>query len=202
MANMVVKDGAGADQYLAASGAGTDLDPFVLTRSNSSTGAQKRQLFQYLDDVGDGSGVINLVGDHSGGATTFKIAPGPGEVFRLSRMIGYVEDGGSFDSGLYGNGITLTNGIQIEHDHVDGTVDMLAGLPILTTGGWAAQCHDVTPPNNFGSGNEFISIRWTFNKTGQYTRLDGDLGQELRMILHDDFSNLEAHRFQVQGYIE
>ncbi len=201
MSNYYSKDSNGSDAYLAASGTGTNSDPYILQRSNSSTGSQREQIFQYLDSVGDGSGTTNLVGDYSGGATVFKIAPGAGEVFRLARMIGFVEDGGSFDSGYYGNAITLTNGIALNHDYGAGTVDMMGGLTVKTSGDWAGLCHDVTH-SNFGSGNEFITVRWTFSKTGQYVRLDGDAGDELRMTLHDNFSGLVNHRFMIQGYIE
>jgi len=161
---------------------------------------RKRQLFQYLDSVGDGSGIKNLIGDYSGAPTTFKIAPGAGEIFILTRMLIYIEDAGSFDTGSYANGVMLTNGISLEHDHIDGVVDMMAGIKVTNNGDWAGKCKDVDT-HTWGAGNEFLTGRWSFDRTGQEIALNGDAGQELRISLNDDFSGIAKHEFMIQGFI-
>ena len=170
--------------------------------SISSTGPQKTLIAQYLDTNGDGTGTQSAVGNYASAAEIFYIQPPAGTVYRLSRMLPFVEDVGSFDSGSYGNGITLTNGIVVRIQNDSGTlVDLTAGLPIQLNTHWARQCYDMTI-STFGQGNEYLHARWTFSKSGQYIRLDGDNNERLEMVFNDSFTGLVSHYFMVQGYIE
>lgn len=169
--------------------------------SSSATGPQKRIISQCLDVTGDGTGNNNANGDYSSTAGTFKIAPSSSEIYRISRMIVYIQDTGSFDAGSYGNNITLTNGIDVEYDYDGSVVDLLGNYNVKTTGDWAARCHDVNL-GSYGVGDEYVSVRWTFLKSGQYIRLDGSQSQELRIICNDNLTGLVRHEFLVQGYVE
>jgi len=173
--------------------------------SISSTGPQKTRINRYLDTNGDGTGTKSAVGEYhdaGAGAEIFYIQPPPGTIYRLSRMIPFVEDTGSFDSGSYGNGITLTNGILMRIQNDSGTIlDLLDGLPIHINTHWARLCYDMTV-STFGLGNEYLHARWTFSKAGQYIRLDGDSNERLEVVLNDDFSDLVSQYFKVEGYIE
>lgn len=159
----------------------------------------KEAIFQLLDTVGDGSGIKEAIGDYSSNPTSFRLKHNSGKV-RIIRMIVMVEDTGSFDSGLYGNGVSLTNGIRVYvRNKADEIIQEYTSFPILTNGDWAGHCHDF---NHFtyGSGNEVASIRWTFNKSGQAIFLDFFQGDYLEVYLEDDFSDLVKHRFSVQGH--
>ena len=174
--------------------------------SISSTGPQKTRINRYLDTNGDGTGTKSAIGDYSdatgSGVEIFYIQPAAGQVFRLSRIIPFVEDAGSFDSSKYGNGITLANGLQIRIQNDSGTVlDLLDGLPITINTHWARLCYDMTI-STFGAGNEYLHARWTFSKSGQFMRLDGDNNERLEIVFNDDFSDLVSHYFKVEGYIE
>jgi len=159
--------------------------------------------YRFLDTVGDGSGTKSAIGNYSetgDGETIFRIAPPANTIYYVSRMLVHVVDSGSFDSGSYGNAITLVNGIAMKLVNSGGLVqDMLDGVPIITNPDWARQCYDVSS-SSYGSGNETLSVRWTFTKAGKFIALSGDNGDELQVVFHDDFSDLVAHYFQVQGY--
>lgn len=163
--------------------------------------AKKKQLFRFLDTVGNGTGTKNAVGDYSDsglGQTVFKIAPQDG-VYELTRLIVTIKDTQGVDSDFYGNNITLTNGIEVQYWGSQGlVVDMTDGIPIMSNGDWKRYCYDVAP-SQFGTGNDIVSVRWTFGKTGMETVLRADEGDELRIILHDDFRGLIEHYFEVQG---
>jgi hypothetical protein len=173
--------------------------------SISTTGAQKTILIRYLDTNGSGAGTKNAVGEYhdaGNGAEIFYIQPPPGAVYRIARLLPFVEDQGTFDSGSYGNGITLTNGISIRVQNDSGTiVDLLDGLPIKLNTHWARICYDMSI-SSFGTGNEYLHARWTFAKSGQMIRLVGDNNERLEVVLNDDFSDLVSQYFMVQGYIE
>ena len=160
--------------------------------------ARNKGIFRLLDTVGNGTGDTEAIGDYSVVATSFKITDTTGWG-SIERLIVMIEDTGSFDSGLYGNGLGLTNGIRVYVKNVsDEVLQELTSFPILTNGDWAGHCHDFNH-FNWGSGNEVASIRWTFSKSGQPALIKFDHGEYLEVLLNDDFSNLVKHRFTVQG---
>jgi hypothetical protein len=170
--------------------------------ASERTNDVRRILMRMVSSTGQQDGSYAVTGDYSDGglgSTIFKIAPLDGEVYVISRLLGYYEDVGAFDTDKYGNNITLTNGITMEYDWRNEVIQLIADGPIKTNGNWAATCYDVVQ-QAFGLGNEYLSFRWTFQKTCEVIRLDGSKGEELRMIFHDDFSDLEVHQFQIQGF--
>lgn len=92
-----------------------------------------KPLYQLLRESG---GSPDAVGNYSGAAESFFFAPAAGELVALRRMLIFIEDGGSFDSGLYGNGLALTNGITINVKDAGGLLFTLTPEPIKTNGGW------------------------------------------------------------------
>jgi len=169
---------------------------------DQSVGPQKNLFFRYADVVGDGTGNANANGNYVT-PTDFKVVPGAGQILRIARFILMVEDSGSFDSGYYGNGLTLTNGLKpyVERNGVRQYIVSGGQPPILTSGDVAGFCHDLDL-RSWGSGNQFLTARWTLTKAGQFLRLDGDNNDEWGVELQDDFSGLVKHRFMVQGYYE
>ena len=167
----------------------------------SVTGTQLPRVDRYLDTNGDGTGTVHAIGDYSVAPTSFFIQPPPGQIFRIVRMLVYIEDSGSFDSGRYGNNIILVNGITVQ-SLIDSQPHVLsAQLPVLINSHWNRLCYDFTV-SSYGAGNETATGRWTFRKAGQSVRLIGDNNDRLEVILNDDFTGLADHTFLVQGYIE
>ena len=163
-------------------------------------------LYRFLDTDGDGTGTKTAVGDYSddpgSGVEIFYIAPPANTVYEIARIIPHVVDAGTFDSGSYGNGIDLTNGIVIRISDSSGVlVDLTDDLPVITNTDWGRLCYDVTR-STFGTGNEYLHARWTFAKSGQPVRLVGDSGHKLEVVLNDDFSDLVEQYFMVQGIVK
>ncbi len=143
---------------------------------------------------------IEAVGDYSSAPALFSAqAPLTGRLnFSVARMLIYVQDTGSFDAEKYGNNITVTNGIEIYTANAAGEVmDPLTPEPIRTSGDWASIAYD-TQFVGVGTGDEYMSTRWTFSKfvEGGLTLEDGE---QLVVKLNDDFTGLNAHRFTIQG---
>ena len=95
----------------------TEYDPVSKTHTLATSAAAGYEdrvlLFSFMTENND-SVTIDANKDYSDaglGRTAFVIKPKPGEVYRLSRLIVSYKDNGSFDSGTYGNGLVLTNGI-------------------------------------------------------------------------------------------
>lgn len=161
---------------------------------------QNKLLFQLASSNGDGTGTTNMIGDYSSAATQITVTPASSDVYMITRMIVFVEDAGSFDSGAYANGITLTNGIDVLLKDGSGTITTLTPFPITTNAEWAAMCHDVTV-HDFGTGNTAMSVRWTFERAGKQLKLDGSEGQFLEISFNDDYTGVITHQFLLQGYI-
>ena len=160
-------------------------------------------IFRYLDTVGDGSGTKDAVGNYSDaglGQTDFILQPPVGSVFMLTRLLWSLADSGAMNSGGFGSGSALTNGIEIFKIQDATTVlDVTDGLPIKTNGDWVRLCYDLDL-HDFGPGNNYLSARFTFLKSGAIISLSGNNLEKLVVRLHDDMSGLAGQFFNVQGH--
>lgn len=176
------------------------VDPFA------AVGTQREYISRILDTDGDGTGTKIATGNYADGGsglTIFKIEPAAGEVFRLSRILIHYADTGPVNNGdVYGNGITLTNGITVTLTDAFGTdVSLTNDTPIMTNNEWGRFCYDINI-TDFSSGSNYYQARWTFSRGGQFLRLVGDEGHVLKVTLNDDFTGLDDQTFVVQGYQE
>jgi hypothetical protein len=173
-----------------------------------STGAQLKLISQHLSTDGAGGGTISGNADYSSTPGRFYIKPPAGSVYRIARLLVHIQDSGAFAAGDYGNGISLTGsqGVYLRQ-YTDGTttrtevVDFMNSQPVQSNAEWGARCYDLSL-DDFGSGDNFLNVRWTFTKAGQFIRLVGDDEDFLEIELIGDFSGLTDHEFFVQGYIE
>lgn len=173
---------------------------------NVSLFSQLPAIFQALSkdpDENQENGNTNAIGDYSDtgdGVTDFCITAQPKYIYLLNRMLIYVEDAGSFDSGSYGNGITLTNGVNL----INGAPGLFE--EVITKAGaikknpeWEQYVGIDTKISKYGSGNETLSAMWTFEHMGRPVFLDGAIGEYACIRLNDDFTGLIKHKFHVQG---
>lgn len=161
----------------------------------------RSDIYRILDTNGDGTGTKNAIGNYASAATKFYIKPPVNQDYDLYRMIIHIADVGAFDAGKYGNNIELTNGIKVRISNASGVVlDLLDGLTVLTNVDWAGICYDARV-SEFGLGDNYLHIRWTFAKSGQPLKINGENGEWLEVLLNDSFVDLVAHYFTAQGVI-
>lgn len=156
------------------------------------------QLFQFLDTVGDGTGDKNAISDYSSGQNFLLTCPANVSFIELYRGIVYIEDSGNFSSAGYGNLSGLSNGIEARLEKIGETIDLTDGQPIKTNAEWSKICYDVNYVS-FGSGNNALSVRWTFARAGAPFKLYP--GESLVFYLSDDLTGLVQHTFFIQGQI-
>lgn len=153
-------------------------------------------VFEYLSN----GSTVQAVGNYSGAVEEFAIECKTGsQRLHIARMIVYLEDVGAFPSDKYGYNLTLTNGIHVYvHDAAHAVVAHLNhDLPVYTNAQWGRLCYDVDY-QNYGTGNDSLAVRWTFERSGKPVTLSP--GQHLTVALEDDFTGLVDHTFMVQGY--
>ena len=167
----------------------------------------KTPFYRHLTDdglEGDGS---NFNANVNGSVTPvpFYAGPASGKIWRVERMIVSIEDNAVFNAEDYGGISTLSNGILVQRvrSGVGDTVitDLLDGRPIKSMVNWASFCYDGTY-SDFGAGNNFYEVRWTFSKTGTPLKLSGHRQEKLVATIRDNLSTLVSHTFHIQGIEE
>jgi hypothetical protein len=177
-----------------------------LVTKEANDGTVNDYISRFLDTNGNGTGTKIANGDYSpagSGQTIFFCQPASGEIFRITRMIVNIEDNAVLQAGGYGAQVSpLASGITVRTANgAIPTQDLTDGLPITSNAAWGRFCFDVLL-TDFGAGNNFVSVRWTFAKGGTLIRLDGDQDDRLEVVLNDDLDFLVNHTFMIQGYVE
>lgn len=168
---------------------------YSLTARKVSVAPKSYHLFDHLRL--NGTGTYEQASDYS-------VTPGRfwveyAEPVVINRMIGSYEDNQSIAASEYGAGPALTNGIKIsiEDANDDEIVDLIEGRTVKTNADWTSFCYDASPID-YGTGANYMAIRWTFGRTGMPLILEA--GWKLIMTISDDLSGLTSHTFQAQGF--
>ncbi len=117
------------------------------------------------------------------------------DVYRLIVMI---EDTGALAADNYGALGTLTNGIRVQHVSGNTTTNLDGGLAIKSHAHWARLCYDMAE-HTFGSGANFVVVRWTFERAGIPLHIENT--DQLKVTINDDLTGLEDHHFMIQGRV-
>jgi len=130
----------------------------------------------------------------------FSLEPAAGETFFVTRLLVSVRDL-IINADDYGNiSSGLTNGITFKvYEGTIETADLTDGVAIKTNGDWRRVCYDASTAA-WGSGDQFLNARWTFEKHGEPIRLDGSQGERIEVVCHDDLDGLVNQYFVAQGY--
>lgn len=144
----------------------------------------------------DNGTTANATGDYSVTPEYFEfIADAPCEIHR---MMVYIQGAGQLQAEGYGTiAGGLTNGVYLNITESDNTeIFAITARPVFTNSTWSAYCYDAQP-QTYGTGDNGLSVRWTFAKSGQPFYLT--TGQKMRCLLNDDFSSQTLHTFHIQG---
>ena len=143
---------------------------------------------------------IHAVGNYAAAVEQFKYSPT--RRVEVHRLITYIQDSGNFSVSTYGNGVVLTNGLRVVVRHADDTLVQAidGGEPIKSNADWSSLCYDINYLS-FGTGDNALAVRWTFERAGAPILIDGTLGEYLAVELNDSFLALTDHTFNVQGIV-
>lgn len=147
------------------------------------------------------SATTNATGDYSSAAVNFVLAPAQNETFYVYKLSILVEDATNFAKDNYGNLSTLTNGVTIKLNRRNGKSTTLTPIAIKTNGQWG-QYSQAELKINFTSGGEALTVGMNFEEVGGPLLLDGNNGDNISIILNDNFTGLQTHTFFFQGIIK
>lgn len=159
-------------------------------------------LSQHLTDTGITSGNSSANVDGSVTPVLLKISPPQAGKYLITRMLVLIRATGKFAAAQYGTLAELTNGVVVGiFDDTTGTMvqSFTPGDSITTNAIWGGVCYDVDV-KVWGTGDEFLLARWTFAKSGIDLLLNQHNNHALGVLIQDDLTVLNSHRFLVQGY--
>jgi hypothetical protein len=152
-------------------------------------------LWRFLDTNGDGTGTKNANGDYST-PDIFYLQPPDGSVYNITRLIVTIEDSLVVSSTTYGAISALTNGVAVRRVSGSATVTYTEELSITTNLAWGRFC-ELSQTNVSGTGNQLRAVC-----EFEGLRLNGDRDEKLEVYLSDNFTGLDGHYFEAQGYRE
>jgi hypothetical protein len=160
---------------------------------------------RFLDTVGDGTGTKNANGNYAA-ATVFRIQPGANQVFVIKTLTWFMRDNSAFNSGSYGGGLTLTNGVILRTQNGGGTIyNFMDGLNVFTNADIARLAGIIDYVDlSSGTGDDFLRAVIDFEQLlGQpLTLTQTNNNERLEIVLQDNFTGLIQHRFQAGGYVQ
>ena len=151
---------------------------------------------QFLDTVGDGTGVTNASVDGSTTPVVFKITPAANEVLDLTRLIIKLEVMSIISESKYGDLPELTNGIQLIWESGYGIFNITQGSALNTTFDWNTFCYEESSPG--GIQTKSVSFQWQFSESRGPIRIFP--GGSFKIVIQDDLSGLVSHVFFVHGF--
>lgn len=177
----------------------------IVSPSKKNDGRQQALIYKSAFRDGEPQTIITRNQNVDGSVTPvrFKLSPPVGQTWQISRMVFLIRDDGVFDSGGWGNqspASPLPNGMTIGL-FIGGVEYNQTPIPWTTVADLAGVAYDLSY-NAFGQGDNFITVRLTFQKAGQNIRLNGDDGDFIWIDVNDDLTYLTEQRAMFQGFIE
>ena len=155
---------------------------------------------KYLSTSGDGTGITNAVGDYATTPTTFYYGPAMGTVYVAEKLIWHISDKGQFELDGFGNiSGGLANGVEIEFWRLGQLVLKITnGEPVMDNAGMS---HLNTDYRKITYANSYESASVSIDNTsfGGPLYMIGDLQDQIRVPLTDDFTGLQYQHFILYG---
>ena len=148
-------------------------------------------------------GSNNIIGDYSGGVTSFSYTNvSSTNTLFVSNIVISINDDGIFNLSEYGSiGNSLLNGINLYYESTGGTVrENIIGTTynIKSNGDWNNYTSDIVSTELLNGSNSY-TITLDFRNNGSYIILREN--DTFNVEVNDDFTNLISHTFQINGFL-
>ena len=152
--------------------------------------------FLRLDALPEGTFNANV--DGSSSPAVFQIQPDlmllPYIV--IKRLIIRIEASGTLRADRYGDIAVSSGGVHTEYRKEGVTYDLDGGDLVTSNAAWAGKCYD-SNDHTYGSGSNFVSVRWTFTHP---IILRGE--DYICAVISTDLTGLVSHTFMAQGWTQ
>lgn len=155
----------------------------------------------YLDTNGDGTGTTNAIGDYSVTPAVFYFQPGAGETVEAAKLMMHVADKGAFEFDGYGSlaaGV-VTNGVEITFYRLGQlALKLTNGEPIIANHAYSHLNTDYIL-STYTSNYQASTVSFDAASFNGPLVMHGDLQDQLRVELNDNFTGLDSHQFILYG---
>jgi hypothetical protein len=161
-------------------------------------------IYRHLTDDGLVSDGTNMNANVDGGTPVpFYAGPPAGKDWLINRMLVMIKDNAVLTADNYGGIDVLTAGNGVTLKVRQGptgpeVLDLTDNHPIKSNAEWGAFCYDISHVS-FGSGDNYVLVRWTFGKSGAPLRLSSVRSEKLVLLVQDNLTGLTGHHFVIQG---
>lgn len=156
---------------------------------------------RFMDTVGDATGTVEQAVNGSVTPVEFCVTAPSGYAYIVHALTITYAVTGKLDSGGYGNGSALTNGVAVYEKNPDGSVkrDATFQLPIKSNVTWSAYSFN-SSSLTFGSGDESLSFKYDFIDDSAPIVLSP--GQSYCLKVQDDLSAVCNNHYARVGMVK
>lgn len=129
----------------------------------------------------------------------FELAPPPGVVWQITRLLITMTDNTSMDDGKFGGIAALTNGVVGVANTSAGRIANITNWK--TNGDIMADMYDVEYNDKAPAGEYGMRARWTFTNAAFIAELNGDNNEYLRALIQDSIIANTTLKIKAQGRI-
>jgi len=161
--------------------------------SNVDITDPKKGNFTNIPLTYSGSDAMNV--DGSSTQVNFTAVPPTGKNMIVYRLILVMEDS-SMSWKKFGGIGALANGVVI-YVTEDGVERNIVTDPIKTNRDYVWNCYDVEIDS---ATTDVLRMRWTFSRAGTVLVLKDAEGDNFRLAVNDDLTNVDYYKATIQGY--
>lgn len=142
-----------------------------------------------------------MAGNFAAAATSYKMIVPAGKIYVATQFVLHISGGGSYSATNFGGIAGLTNGILL-NIRINGTVgSLLDNVPIKDN----STFYHMSPSNmqiiNLAGATSVLVAQYNPADFGLPATLNGDTGDYVEAVLHDDLSLLGTFDMHVKGYV-
>ena len=157
------------------------------------------QIYQALDETGDGTGNISQNVNGSITPVKFLIKPPSTHKYIFTRLNVFAIDSNWNNASFYGATAANANGIRIYIENDSGIVkEYTDNFKIKRARDWALLA-GVDAVSIGSAGADPLTVRWTFERGGSDIVIDGSKGERFVMEIPDDLTGLIDQIAVIQG---
>ncbi len=148
----------------------------------------------YLTGVNHNRSTQDMRVDGSVTPVVFAIKPDSGQSGDINNVKFSIQDNSSMDFSTFGSAAALTVGCLLRYKRADGSFENIFNFKTNGDISQRASSHDFE--DKIGGGLVSFTCKVTFNGqpyNGVAVRVDGDLGEELQLVVQDDLASISQN---------
>ncbi len=158
-------------------------------------------LFRFLDSVGNGTGSKTMVANFAGAATSYKVLVPAGKIYVLTQFVIHISGTGTYSAVNFGGISGLTNGVLLNIKMNGNIGPLVDNVPIKDNSTFYHLSPSSVQIINLAGSTSVLVAQYNPTDFGMPATLNGDAGDYIEAVLHDDLSALGTFDMHVKGFV-